>query len=604
MSCIGGIIALNNLDIEEEKIKSMSVALELNAPDGVDFWVSRSAALAYAKLCVDDHVAAESQPYSPDGVLRIVADARIDDRKSLCRKLRVHGRAVSEEMPSSQLILHAYQVFGDEFLDHLIGDFAFAIWDARRGRLVCARDQMGARPLFYLKSSGRFVFSTNIQALLKSGEDFGGLRREAIADFLMFGNYLDAKFSIYKNIERLPAAHVLTLDQGGGLQLRRYWAPSYRERSPRYDSVYIEEFSEILNAAVSDRLPPKKVAIEMSGGMDSSSIAAISSENAKTTGLSIFSVTGVATPLLERDKEGYYARLVGEFLDIPIKYINIGNYKLLARYDAIARLIAEPLASADLAYGYDFYKIVIKEGARVLLNGFGADALFADRQNYYSEFLRNGRWIDFFYALAGHFRVTKTLRGLGLRSMLCKRPPPEFPFDFPAWIRADFVRELDLRERWHAGWTEYLVSEPGAQLSRPYWSRALEGEVFGLPIEVRFPFMDVRVVDFLMSLPNFLNRDKFVLRSVMRSRLPEQVRTRPKQGLAGDPVRARASTDWGCLTDVDVQSLVSGEFVDGKKYSQAFRSYMKGEGAHSTFSSYFMIQPMALHRWMCVWGYV
>ena len=174
----------------------------------------------------------------------------------------------------AELILDAYEKWGDDCVKHLLGDFAFAIWDDRRKRLFCARDHFGVKPFFYTHIGDNFNFSSTLNELKVSTE----LNEIAIGDYLLFGVNQDQSTTVFKDIQRLPPGHTLIVENNQ-IKIQRYWTPSLpaeiRFRDP--DS-YVERFLELLTLAVTDRLRTDRVAISMSGGLDSTSLAAIASQ--------------------------------------------------------------------------------------------------------------------------------------------------------------------------------------------------------------------------------------------------------------------------------------------------------------------------------------
>ena len=163
-------------------------------------------------------------------------------------------------------ILSAYETWGDDCVNHLSGDFAFAIRDERRQRIFCARDHFGVKPFFYTFIDNEFHYSSALNDLRQNPKVSDSLNEIAVGDYLLFGVNQDLSTTIFKDIQRLPPGHSLTV-ANGSITTRRYWAPAnsteVRFRNPE---SYVERFSELLSQAVSDRMPTDRVAISMSGG--------------------------------------------------------------------------------------------------------------------------------------------------------------------------------------------------------------------------------------------------------------------------------------------------------------------------------------------------
>ena len=197
----------------------------------------------------------------------------MDDRDGLVRKLESRGRAI-DSTSDAHLILHAYHAWGDDCVDHLLGDFAFAIWDQRSRRLFCARDHFGVKPFFYARTGEGLVFSNTLDCVRQHPEVRRTLNQLAVGDFLLFGWNLDPATTTFDDIKRLPAAHTLTWE-AGVVRIRRYWTvPTDGRIRYRRSQEYVDHFTDVLRGAVGDRLRIDNVGVWMSGGLDSTAIAA------------------------------------------------------------------------------------------------------------------------------------------------------------------------------------------------------------------------------------------------------------------------------------------------------------------------------------------
>ncbi len=597
MSCIAGIINLDGAPVDRALLARMTDTMKNRAPDESNVWVSGNVGFGHAMLRISPESEDEHQPCTLDGQVWITADARIDGQAELIRQLRSAGQQVRISAPDVELILHAYSAFGESFLDYLIGDFAFALWDERNKKLICARDHFGVRPFFYVKSGRFLAFASDIVALLKHPAVSGRLDEVAVGDFLLFGCYGDAELSIYMDIRRLPAASYIRVGQAE-IRIQPYWRLSPPEIKYGHSSEYLEQFQELFHQAVNDRVRTKNIAAELSGGMDSTSIAAVVAANMSNSGGMLTGYTTVCNSLLPEDKEGYYAGLVASHLKIPAVCRSIADYALFERHENCELATAEPTANPHVAFTYDAFKLMTNSGARVLLSGFAGDAVLAGGSTYYEKLLYRGHIVRLMVELYRHWRNAGSLRGLGLRGMLLPvKNPPDWPF--PGWLNNDFVKTHQLEERWRHLWQIYRRSDTSDQLTRPWAGFGAMGyEALQMPLEARFPFMDIRLVMFLMGAANYIKHDKLILRKAMFSKLPEPVRTRPKEGLTGDLVREKIAK--GKLNaSIDLSSdLAEYGFIDMMKYRQAFEAYMGGDGSHSTFSSDFIIQPLALSAWL------
>lgn len=410
----------------------------------------------------------------------------------------------------AESILNAYEKWGDDCVKHLLGDFAFAIWDDRRKRLFCARDHFGVKPFFYTHIGNSFNFSSSLNVLKVSTE----LNEIAIGDYLLFGVNQDQSTTIFKDIHRLPPGHTLTVENNQ-ITIQRYWTPSLppevRFRDPE---TYVERFSELLDNAVADRLGTGRVAISMSGGLDSTSLAAIASKHAEVAGFT------VVYDSLIPDEERRYSSLAAKHLGIPITHLSADAYSLFdGEMDQ-----AEPFLISPLTGQFNDLLRLCAGFAPVALTGYDGDSFMNEP------------------------RVRIRTR---IRRMLRKNDYHGF---FPEWIDESFAMRTNLRERLRDFWVKREDGKrPAAMraLKSNIWTGLFEGYdpvATRLSLEVRHPFIDLRLVEYLLAIPAVpWCVDKHILRCAMKNKLPAAVLHRHKTGLAGDPALQlvrRASVRW------------------------------------------------------------
>ena len=431
--------------------------------------------------------------------MKIRANARIDAR--------------DDRLTDAESILAAYEKWGDDCVKHLLGDFAFAIWDDRRKRLFCARDHFGVKPFFYTHTADTFNFSSTLNELKASTE----LNETAIGDYLLFGVNQDQSTTVFKDIQRLPPGHTLIV-QNNEIKIQRYWTPSLpaeiRFRDP--DS-YVERFSELLALAVEDRLRSDRVAVSMSGGLDSTSLAAIAREHAAVGAFAI-----VYDSLIP-DQERHYSNLAAKHLDIPITHLKADPYSLFDEQVPGDMDQPEPFLLSPLTAQFHNLLRLCADFAPVALTGYDGDSFMNEPQ-------------------------VKIRTRIG--RMLRKHDRSGF---FPEWIDESFALRTNLHERCREFWVKPVGKRPAAMsaLNSKIWTALFEGYDPGatrLNLEVRHPFLDLRLVAYLLAIPTdpwCVN--KHILRRAMKNKLPDDVLNRPKTGLAGDPALQlvrRASVRW------------------------------------------------------------
>jgi asparagine synthase (glutamine-hydrolysing) len=537
--------------VQRTLLHSLVDFLAYRGPDARAIWSEGSVGLGHAMLCTTRESRSEYQPADLDARYWITADVRLDGRAELLAALHDAGREVRATVSDSELILHAYASWGSICIKHLRGDFSFAVWDAQNKQLFCARDHFGIKPFYYARRGNVFVFSNTLNCVRLYPDVSAELNEAAIGDFLLFGLNYDNATTTFRDIQRLPPAHWLTISSGG-LQLKRYWAPPTDGRI-RYErpEEYIEHFQDLLRGAVADRLRTERVGILLSGGLDSSSVAAVAKavtgKSAENT--EILGYTSVYESLIP-DRDGDFARQTGEFLHIPIKFMAMDKVRLFEGCENPELSWPEPLDDPLFANFFDSCRIISTD-CRVLLSGEGADNLMDFQMwPYASDLRQRGEWRQLFTEMGNYLWMRPfPWRGIRARLLGLVGKEPDAPV-FPEWLAADFGKRNKLRERW-ADWGEHpklkrehpILPEAHASLSLPQWTNMFELENAGVaqePLEVRYPFLDLRIVNYLLALPPFpWFFQKMLLREATAGQLPETVRMRPKTPLQGDPLEAQ-----------------------------------------------------------------
>jgi asparagine synthase (glutamine-hydrolysing) len=560
------MIGRDGAPVDRPLLRSLTHYLSSRGPDAREVWVNGQAGFGHTLLRTTNEAVAERQPATMDGRFTIAADARIDCRAELLASLAAAGRKVRPAAPDSELILHAYAAWGEACVGHLLGDFAFAIWDARRKTLFCARDHFGVKPFYYAEVGGSVVFSNTLECLRLHPEISNDLNDSAIADFLLFGLNCDETTTAFRDIRRLPPAHVLSVS-GDGIRLERYWhVPTDGRIRYRRPHEYIEHFQSLMQSAVADRLRTSRVGIWLSGGMDSSSIAATARElSVKPGGTVDLRAYTVVYESLIPDREREYAREVAKFLGISLHCFAMDGYRLFDRWGEPESRFPEPVEDPFAVALFDHYRAVAAD-CRVMLSGSGGDELmYFQMWPYTRDLLQKGDWRALLRDLPHFLRVRK-FPSRGIRSRLRRL----FGLDssvpaFPAWIASELKERFRLEERWReqagqsSAWQHPIVPKAHASLVSSRWSALFEHADPGLTqaaVEVRYPLLDLRLVNYLLAIPPFpWTFQKKLLRAAMSGHLPETIRQRPKTPLDGDPVvemlkrPEAAALDRACWTE-------------------------------------------------------
>lgn len=504
-------------------VEAMAAALAPLGPDRRDRWQGGPAFLAHSLLATTEEETADRQPLSFDGVVHLVADARIDGRNELIERLRQAGRAVAADAPDSALILHAWHAWGETAPERLIGDFAFAIWDSERRVLFAARDQFGSVPFYFARAGETLLFGNAVPALLAHPDLDRSLNPTAIGDYLMFGYSLDRGEGFHRHIGRLPSGHSLSFSNGE-IRQRRYWsAPEPQPDAPGAEQA-IEAFEAALTAAVRDRVRGARIATTLSGGMDSTLLTALAMRNT-TAPVDAYSFGG---DWLTPDTERHWAWRCAHHLGVPFHPISVERIYTDSP-GGIWRLAPEPRMEQRCSSFHLIGDRLAQEGTRVLLMGMGGDAITSGGASHWAGLIRDGRYgalLGEALAFWSHHRVRPPLRTAWNRVKLRAAPAITAPLD-PA-----FAREHRLEERWRDNLASYLADPRGGMANHPFWTEmfvASHPESSGLPLRVRQPFFDVRLLEAAMRLPPTpWQFGKAVLRRMGEGLLPDDILRRPK----------------------------------------------------------------------------
>ncbi|MBE9118216.1 asparagine synthetase B [Lusitaniella coriacea LEGE 07157] len=600
MSGICGILHLDEEPIDRALLKKMTAFLAYRGSDAKNLWIEGSVAFGHCLLRTTNEAVRERQPYTLDGETYIIADARIDGRETLIPRLQAKGCEVTTKDPDSALILHAYGVWGEDCLEYLLGDFAFGIWDERKQRLFCARDPFGIKLFYYAHLGNCFIFSNTLNCIRCHPKVSQELNDRAIADFLLFDLNTDLKTTTFADIQCLPAASKLTLE-AGNLQQKTYWTLPIPEQI-RYKKAtdYLEHFRELMGLAVKDRLRAENASIFLSGGLDSTAIALAAVEGA--TPLNLQAIT-VGYERLIPDEERDYAQLAAKALEIPSTYLIADDCTLYQGWDKSELHFPEP-RHAPLAL------ITLKQlqqAARhspIVLCGQGGDE--ALKFSTVAEMLPGMPWrniaVDAVRCLL--FYNLQPAWGSGFLGQIRRwqGKQPQLP-SLPPWLNPDLVERFDLNARWER------FQQPSAKGFHPPRDRAYQSlqptplwnlnfvaydpGTTQIPVEVRLPFLDLRLLDYLLSLPPLpWCADKTLLRLALRGKLPDPICQRPKTPLAANPVCAHFKNQQATLLQNFTPSSQLKAYINPQKWQEVLSCKM------STWQTWRNLRPISLGYWL------
>ncbi len=505
-------------------------------------WLRGSVGLGHTQHKTTLEAEREVSPTSLEDRLFITADARIDARDELCARLRDCGRDLPVDLPDPELVLHAYDAWGEGCLQHLLGDFSFALWDAPRRKLFCAVDALGTRAFYYADRGGSFVGSNTLACVRLHDEVSDELDERAVGDFILLGGYEDRALTIYADIKRIPPGHFLVVTDDGA-RLTRYfdWPDPVDARAPSPDDC-LEDFRALLARAVRDRLRTPNVAVLMSGGVDSSLVALTAKRQLEGQ---------FATPELRAyctvydhlipDDERRHAGLVANSLSIPIDFQAMDDGAL---FDWVGRLSpAEPFADIVIGPFLDQLARLASRSAVVLTGWDGDTLLMAAVRLHWKERLARGEMGALVRELLWYVITQRALPPIGVRTALAGRQRAVAQRRRPSWLREEFWQRAGLERRWSSATLPAAPTRSREPSLRAFagraWAPLFDGHdpgYLGRPIDFRHPLLDLRLIRFAMTLPAIpWCANKHLLRRCL-DELPGAIRRRPKTPLTRDPV--------------------------------------------------------------------
>ncbi len=552
MSGICGVLAFDGRQPSRPQIDAMIAPLERRGPDGSRHWLRGPVALGHTLLATTPEALAEHLPLTdPDSGCTVTADCRIDNRDQLFAALELadHGRIIGD----GELILRAYLRWGENCPAKLLGDFAFAIWDPRAQHLFCARDHMGMRQLLYHHAAGeRFIFATEAEAILAHPGVPRRINEARIADFLADLEGIDLTSTFFEDVFRLPPAHHLIVTEAG-VSLRRYWRldPPPSQLKLQSAEAYAEAFLKVFTEAVSCRLrSPGPVGAMLSGGVDSGSVAAVAARLLAERERGPLHTISAIDPSPETCIETRTILASGSLPGIKAHFINHAELNTYQRALMDFSQNGEPF-DYHMTLIRAVYLVAHQQRMRIMLDGVAGDIVLTAgncvarlvRGGRFSEAIREAKAEEQFWGRDWPWRkalaraiwaawIPFPLRKVRQRILdrLADRRVGQ------RLISPTFEKAVGLAERrtkyssysetdcvWDIAKRVQAIKHPHLTAARERYDRVASA----MAIEPRDPFMDVRLIEFCLSLPaeqlQASGWPKIILRRAMRNLLPETV---------------------------------------------------------------------------------
>jgi asparagine synthase (glutamine-hydrolysing) len=619
MSAIVGIYNLNGRPVASEDVSGMVEILLHRGGDSQGIWHDGAVGLGHCMLRTTPESNNENLP-STDGSGRFVitSDARLDNRPELLLQLGLPTNTVGC-ISDSELILHAYEKWGQACPEKLLGDFAFAIWDSINQTLFCARDAFGVKPFYYYISGAVFAFASEIKGLLRLPGVPRKLNEIKLADHLLDFSE-DKESTFYDGILRLPPAHAAVITRSG-LCMREYWSlDPFRELRLNSDTEYAEAFHDLFTEAVRCRLRSQSpIGSMLSGGLDSSSVTC-TARNLLGTGERLTTFSAVFDNVKQCDERAFISAVLAQNHVKPQSFV-ADNMSPFKDWENVLWHQDEPITPNNLYLTREAYRRAKELGIRVILDGFDGDTTVSHGTGWFVELARDKRWLTLVREARGyasHFEnlppwtvVWWNIEHYGLnpqakrlirpfqrsyravrRRVLKPANQPSGKGQHRSFINEAFANRVGARERHRLPTVDLKQrSERLTHYRKLNWAlmpNALEvinKASSPFSVDVRFPFWDRRLVEFCLALPpeQKIHRgwNRMIMRRALKDILPREVlwrggKTDMTQGF-NDGV---LTYDSKRLTDAVMQeSKILEGYVNLEKVRDALTEVMKPDGS-------------------------
>jgi asparagine synthase (glutamine-hydrolysing) len=547
---MSGIAVIYNPDgrpADRELFDRMMALIAHRGPDGSGAWIDGSVAIGYQKFCTTPEAVHENQPLAdPSGRFHLVFDGRVDNRAEVAAALKDRGTFPRDDT-DAELVLRTYECFGAETPRRILGDFCMVLWDAGRRELFCARDICAVRKLFYYYDGTSFLCGTELVQILADRRVPHDPDEGAIGEYLA-GSLNSTEDTLYRHIKRLSPANSITLD-ASGLHLRRYFDLNTR-RQVRYrdDHEYAEHFSEIFQQAIRCRTRVLgRYGVHLSGGLDSTSIVGMAASMHRAGTVPPFETYSMLFDEPSVDERAYIHETVA-MLGLEANYFDPFLLDLPAATASIIRF-KEFTEYPNGAIWHSVWKKARTQGVRVLLSGTGSDEWMGGSPWFFADLLLAGDWRRLWRRVQSDCRLYGGAGGLvpSLKFLMHRAIWPLLPLELrkairrmrgtsglPSFIRTPFARRYHLWDRVQR--EPQLPSATFGQLA--LYNNFVDGwvmhgreitdrEIALYGLEERHPFLDRRLMEFLLAIPDDQrirnNLPKFVLRQAIRGKIPNSV---------------------------------------------------------------------------------
>lgn len=551
-----GIFDRSRAPVDGDLLGRMTSAIIHRGPDGEGRFIDRMVGLGHRRLSIID-VEGGAQPIgNEDGSLQVVFNGEIYNFIELRKDLESAGH-VFQTKSDTEVLVHAYEQWGKACVERLNGMFAFALWDSNRRELFCARDHLGIKPLYYVELGQRIIFGSEIKALLKDPECPREVDVESLADLFTF-RYVPSPKTLFRGIRKLPPGHHMTLSTRG-VEVERFWRSTPRITERIDEKSVVGRYCDLVEDAVRLQLRSDvPLGLFLSSGVDSGALLAI---------MSRYSSGPVQTFTIgfqggEQTNEVEDARAMAKMFGASHYFMEVKPEDYLKYYENYLWDLEEPVGNETAAAFY-FVSKIAREQVKVALAGQGADEPWAGYDRHLGAKLSSAysylpsmvtRSFAFFAnRIPGRFeRLKRGVSSLSEPDMLTRltkiysfynaemkqqlfKGPLTLHNTADAYKSKEALRSLQHDVRHLDPLTQILYIDTRANLPDDL---LMVGDKMSMAnsLEVRVPFLDYRLIEFIETLPPYLKLNgftgKYLHKKAMSQWLPKEVVYRQKKGFA------------------------------------------------------------------------
>lgn len=542
MCGIAGVYSRYNDTSNHTIVQQMLEVIGHRGPDGDGIYTDEYVVLAQKRLAIIDLSANGSQPMIVDsGNYSITFNGEIYNYKELRQEVEGYGYSFQSDT-DTEVILHAYRLWGKDCLQKFNGMWSFAIWDRGKKELFCARDRFAVKPFHYWYDGNQFVFCSEIKGLLCHPDIKPQQNEQAIYDFIIYGRASHNRETFFKDIYQLPGAHYCTMSERG-LEIVRYWDISVDNKFSGSFEEAANEFYRIFEDAVKIRFRSDvEVASCLSGGLDSSSIVCVADKLIKNGQLQTERKLNTFSLAFDYEKfdERKWIELVRAEADINSHFTIPKEEELLENLNHLLYTQEEPFGSTSIFGQYMVMKLIHEKGIKVTLDGQGSDEMLAGyvgyADAYFADFVRTNNDRELYEQVGIYCKKHNLTPSIAIEraKKLAEAGKLGRHIDVNSKYLNDnfattYYKEVALPNKFDSMLQNQLYQDLMIT-SIPALLRYADRNSMAFSIESRLPFLDYRLVEFIFSLPADMKLHdsvtKVILRKAMHGTIPEEIENR------------------------------------------------------------------------------